>query len=307
MAVYYRYMTLDVFTPRAFGGNPLAVFPRADGLSTERMQLIAREMNLSETAFVFFRENDQQTFRLRIFTPTMELPFAGHPTIGAAWVLVSKEELPVAGEKLEIIFGEGVGNVPVTIALAGKKPLKATLTAAQLPEFGPAPPPPDAIAAMLSLETGDLLDDDGHHPQAVSCGVPFLIVPLRNREAMTRATINMQLWRETLAEYWEPSVYLISFDPQYSRSDVRARMFAPAHGVVEDPATGGAAAALAGYLGSRHEQTTGSISWHIEQGLDMGRPSFLDIDVDKHNGAMTAVRVSGMAVMIGEGTMQVPE
>jgi trans-2,3-dihydro-3-hydroxyanthranilate isomerase len=300
----YRFHTADVFTDRIFGGNPLAVLPDARLLDAVHMQRIAAEFNLSETVFVLPPEDPANTRRLRIFTPSAELPFAGHPTVGSAHVLAAIGEIPLAGAETRIVFEEGVGPVPVTIRAADGKPTFAELTAAQLPEFRTEVPTPDEIAAMLSLQASDLLSGTDA-PEAISCGVPLLFVPLRDREAAGRARLDHGRWEHLLANAWAPHVYVFSYDTETPGADIHARMFAPALGVAEDPATGGAAAPLAGYLGVRDPRGDGTLSWRIEQGLEMGRPSFLEVEADKRKGEIIAIRVGGSAVLVSEGTLEV--
>ena len=152
----YRYLTADVFTDRIFGGNQLAAFPDARGLETSRMQDVARELNLSETVFVFPPEDRRHTRRLRIFTPGRELPFAGHPTVGTGFVLAAIGDVPLAGPLTRIVFEEGVGPVPVSIRAEGGRPVFSQLSVARLPELGPEPPPREEIAAVLSLAPGEI-------------------------------------------------------------------------------------------------------------------------------------------------------
>lgn len=178
------FHTLDVFTDHVFGGNPLAVFPHALGLETEQMQAVARELNLSETVFVLPPDHAVHTRRLRIFTPGTELPFAGHPTVGTAHLLAAIGEIPLDGAETQIVFEEGVGPVPVTVRASDGQPISAQLSAARLPEFGPAAPSIADIADVLSLETRDIASDPP--PAAVSCGVPFLFVMLTSLEALAR-------------------------------------------------------------------------------------------------------------------------
>jgi trans-2,3-dihydro-3-hydroxyanthranilate isomerase len=269
------------------------------------MQRIAREFNLSETAFVFPPQDPQHTRRVRIFTPGAELPFAGHPTVGTACVLALSGELPFEGDQAQVIFEEGVGPVSVAIQKHAGQPIFAQLSAAKLPEFGPPPPPDPDLAAMLSLDPSDLLQGD-YAPQAVSCGIPFLFVPLQNRDALRRARLNAERWEKLLARYWTHEVFLFTFDTGVESTDLRARMFAPAVGVSEDPATGAAATALAGYLGVRHATRDGTLRWVVEQGVEMGRPSTLYVEADKTGGEITAIRVGGFSVLVSEGWMEVP-
>lgn len=300
----HRYLTADVFTDRPFGGNPLAVFPDARGISPERMQQVARELNLSETVFVLPPKDPGHTRKLRIFTPGVELPFAGHPTVGTALILAWLGEISLSGEETRIVFEEGVGPVPVTIRAAEGKADFAQLSTAQLPEFGPAPAAPE-LAEMLSLDPDDVLTGDDS-PQAVSCGVAFVFIPLRDRDALRRARLRLDRWEALLASSWAPHVYVFTRDHELPATDLRARMFAPAMGVSEDPATGAAAAAFGGYLGSR-ASGDGTLRWTLEQGFEMGRPSLIHLEVDRAGGEITAVRVGGGAVLISEGAMEISD
>ncbi len=301
----HRYLTADVFTDRPFGGNPLAVFPDARGVNPEWMQRIARELNLSETVFVLPPENPGHTRRLRIFTPGTELPFAGHPTVGTALVLARIGEIPLSGGETRIVFEEAVGPVPVTIRATDGEPVFAQLTAAQLPEFGPPPPAIPELAELLSIAPADILTGNDF-PQNVSCGVPFLFIPLRDRAALARARVQLDRWDALFAGPGAPQLYVFSRDPELAGSDLRARMFAPGLGIPEDPATGGAAAAFGGYLGVRAPERDGTLRWTIEQGFEMGRPSLIHLEVDKRDGIVAAVRVGGGAVTMSEGWMELP-
>ena len=301
----YRFHTADVFTDRPFGGNQLAVFPEAEGLDAARMQQVARELNLSETVFVVPPEDPTHTRKLRIFTPQIDVPFAGHPTVGAALVLAAIGDIELDGDETRIAFEEGVGTIEVTIRSDGGRPSEAQFTTAMLPEFGPPAPPPEALAAMLSLETSDLLLET-RPPVAVSCGLPFLFVPLRDLEAARRASLKLQDWERHVASYWAPHVHVFTHEAELAGCDLHARMFAPGAGVPEDPATGSAAAALAGLLAARSPETDGTLRWIVEQGIEIGRPSVIEIEADKSGGEIVAVRVGGGAVMMSEGVMAIP-
>lgn len=301
----HRFLTADVFTDRTFGGNQLAVLPDGRGLTTGRMQQTAREFNFSETVFVLPPDSPAHTRRLRIFTPQEEIPFAGHPTIGTAFILASIGDLALEGEWTRIVFEEGAGPVPVRIRAPGGRPVFAELVAPRPPEFGPSPPPRSDLAAMLSLDPEDLLEDP-RGPQGVSCGLPYLIIPLANRDAVRRARVRLEVWERVLALYWSPHVYVFAFDPELPGHDLRARMFGPSVGVVEDPATGSAATALGGYLGARDPRRGGTLRFIVEQGFEMGRPSLLEIEVDKKEGAIHEIRVGGASVLVSEGMMEIP-
>ena len=299
----YHYHTADIFTDKPFGGNQLAVFPDASGLNDEQMFALAKEFNFSETTFVFPPENGG-TRKVRIWTPGGEVPFAGHPTVGTAHVLAEIGEIPLDGETTSIVLEEGVGPVPVSIRASGGKPVFAQLSVAKLPEVGPPVPTRETLASILSLEAKDLVG--GHFaPQSVSCGLPFLFVPVKDRDAVKRSRIRVEQWERTLGNAWASMVFVFSRDPEREGSDIRARMYAPGISVPEDPATGSACAALGGYLGARDPRQNGTLRWVVEQGFEMGRPSIIEVETDKKGGAITAVRVGGASVMMGEGTIRV--
>jgi trans-2,3-dihydro-3-hydroxyanthranilate isomerase len=301
-----RFITADVFTTRPLEGNPLAVFPDARGLSDNLMQRIAREFNLSETVFVLPPDEPQNTRCLRIFTPKAELPFAGHPTVGAAYVLAALGEIPLTGAETRIVLEEGVGPVPVLIRSEEGRPVFTQLSVAKLPEEGPTPPETSELAEMLSLAPDDVLSLGDDHPQGFSCGGPFLFIPLRNRDALRRARLRLDVWEEILLGGWAREVYVFCREPELPGSHIRARMFAAELGIGEDPATGAAVSALGGYLGIRAPERDGTLAWIVEQGFEMGRPSLLHLEVDKRGGEITAVRVGGSSVLVSEGTMEVP-
>ena len=299
------FYTADVFTGEMFGGNQLAVFPTPGRLDARLMQAIARELNLSETVFVFPPDNPTHTRKLRIFTPGAELPFAGHPTLGSAFVLASIGEVALAGASTRIVFEEEIGPISVTISAEGARPTYCALTAAQLPEFGPPPPPIDEIAAVLSLRT-DEIRSDGFTPRAATCGVPFFFVPLRDEAALARAQPDLSVWERSFSDWWAPHLYPFVETAGRKGADIRARMFAPGLGIAEDPATGAAAAALAGYLAATRPPGNGTLSWVVDQGIEMGRLSRMHVECDRDGDRVVAVRLGGSAVMVAEGNLAVP-
>lgn len=300
----FRYLTADVFTDIPFGGNQLAVFPDARGIPEHRLMDVTREFNYSETSFVYPPDDPAHTRRVRIFTPGAEVPFAGHPTVGTAHVLAAIGDVPLTGETTHIVFEEGVGPVPVSIRAKGGVPVFAQLSVAKLPELGPPPAHRTAIAAVLGLDVADLLDDPWM-PQALSCGLPFLFVPVRDLAAVARARLRMDVWESTLKDAWASEVFVFALGGERPGSDLHARMFAPALNVPEDPATGSANAALAGYLAARNPLRDGLLTWRVEQGFEMGRPSILEVEADVIGGNLTAVRVGGASVVVCEGMMEI--
>ncbi len=313
-----RYVTTDVFTSQPFSGNQLAVVFGAEGLSTDTLQAITREFNYSETTFVFAPESAGTTRRVRIFTPGMEVPFAGHPTIGTAHVLVATGEVKpsaeeIAAGEMTVVLGENVGPVPVRLRLDQGVPSWAQLTTALLPEERVEVADRDAIAHMLSLEVTDLLDGD-YAPTGVSCGLPFQMIPLASVDAVSRARLRVDAWERVLGGKWAewPMVFAMTGGTDHGDladhvrgCDIRARVFVPSGGVPEDPATGSANAALAGYLAARTPRD-GRLRWDVAQGVEMGRPSRLSIEAHKTGGVIEAIRVGGASVVMAEGTMAIP-
>ena len=294
-----RYRILDVFTDTPYGGNPLALVMEADGLSGAQMQLIAREFALSETVFILPARHRGETHRLRIFTPTQELPFAGHPTIGAALALAEE-----GWTDTEFVFEQSVG--PVRVALRQRKHLQTAWLRAPHPlETGPAAPPTDALATVVSLHPRDILAADWG-PGMVSAGVPYLVIPVRDVDTLGRAELDLQRWREIVKDLWAPNVYLVAPVDGPGQTHYRARMFGPAIGIAEDSATGSAATAFPAWLVPRLGLTDGVLTVTVSQGFEMNRPSRLMIEVELSGGVIMTVRVGGTAVSIAEGTLQVP-
>jgi trans-2,3-dihydro-3-hydroxyanthranilate isomerase len=292
------YTTLDVFTDRRFGGNPLAVFCDQPEVPDTLMQTIAGEFNLSETVFILPPRDARALRRLRIFTPVMELPFAGHPTIGAVQLLVESGIATSASFALEL----GVGLVPINVTRRERGLPFLQLTTARLPEKRDAMQTRAELAQLVGLDEQDILSDRDF-AQQYSCGVPYLFVPVRDRAALARARPDLAAWQRILAGAWAEMAFVFCRDPELPGSQIRARMFGPTVGVSEDPATGSAAAALAGYLGDRETAASGKFSWVVEQGFEMGRPSLIHVEAEKTNGAVSAVRVGGTAVRVSEGTL----
>ena len=298
----HRFVTLDVFTSRAFGGNQLAVFPDASGIPEDALINITREFNFSEVTFCYPPANPAHSKRVRIFTPGKEVPFAGHPTVGTAIALhVLGESGAPPGAEAKLVLEEGVGPVPVTVRMGMGAPF-AQFAVAKLPEIGPPPPSRGMLAEILSIEPDDI-QGTPTAPQNVSCGLPFLMVPLRSVDAVSRSRVRMDKFEATLKSAWAPEIFVFAKDPEGGDSHIRARMYAPGISVPEDPATGSANANLAGYLAARAPQTDGTLRWTVDQGVEMGRPSRIEIEADKSAGAITAIRVGGNAVMMAEGTL----
>lgn len=298
-----KFVTTDVFTDKRFGGNQLAVFPDASGIDPRLYQDIAREFNFSETTFVLPPKDPTNTRQVKIWTPGGELQFAGHPTVGTAVVLATIGDIKLTGAETKIVLEEGVGPVPVSIRAKNGIPDFAELTVAKLPEFKPGPKADD-LARALSLEPGDVLSGE-FFPESASCGTPFMLVPLRNRAALGKARVKLDIFEQVLKGYASDKVFLFCNEPELPGSHFRARMYAPTIGVAEDPATGSAAAGFGGYIAKRDKRTDGTLKWRVEQGFEMGRPSILDVEVDKKGGVVTSVRVGGNAVLVTRGELTI--
>ena len=297
-----KFHTLDVFTDRVFGGNPLAVFPDAEGIAPETMQRIARELNLSETVFVTGAEG--ASFHVRIFNPLFELPFAGHPTVGTAMLLAMTGRAPAGERVTRLVLHEQVGPVPVEVRMEDGRPTFAMFAAPRVPEPGPPPPAPAVLAELLSIDEADLggsLETAGY-----SAGVPFLFVSVRGAEVLARVRVDVGAWERHLRDAWAPHVYVVA-DAEEEGVALRARMFAPAMGITEDPATGGAATALAGLLAARDAESDGTWCWTVLQGVEMGRPSRIMVEADVRDRRVAQVRVGGGAVLVSEGEMLIPD
>ena len=301
----YRYYTLDVFTATRFGGNPLAVLPEAEGLSTEQMQAITREFNYSESTFVLTPEDSANDARVRIFSPNQEMPFAGHPNIGTAYLLSL-----LAGSNAEhettLRFEEVAGRVPVRVRWKDGAPAHCELSAPQALELGPAMDGADdtaELARALGLDNDDIVTDT-HFPQRASVGLPFLCVELRDLEALDRARLRIDRFADYAERAGSDSVHLYTRDTGTSDADIRCRMYATLGSLREDPATGSANCALAGLLASAAPDADGTFRYRIAQGMEMGRPSELLASVDKCDGAVTEVRIGGACVMVADGTLE---
>jgi trans-2,3-dihydro-3-hydroxyanthranilate isomerase len=311
----YRFVQVDVFTDRIFGGNPLAVFPEPAGLIDAELQAIAREMNLSETTFLYPPTRPEYAARVRIFTPAREIPFAGHPTIGTAYVLAMLGRPPAGATEIEL--EEGVGPVPVRLEGDPARPDFLWMT------HPPATfePPLDAdrrvaVAGVLGLDERDLLGGVGGPPiQIGSTGLPFLYVPLRDRAAVDRVALDARALAALLGPDAPTGVFL--FAPEPARPEERAReivgraysrMLAPGAGVPEDPATGSASGPLAAYLVKERLVTTpasGRVHLLSEQGTAMHRQSFVHLLVDVAGNEVGRIQVGGGVVPVIEGVLTV--
>jgi trans-2,3-dihydro-3-hydroxyanthranilate isomerase len=264
------------------------------------MQQIAREFNFSETTFVFPSEAGH-TRRVRIFTPTAELPFAGHPNIGTAFVLATAGEFGTIDTSITVTFEEKAGLVPIDIRKHKGRPLWCELAAPESLSLGKTIAI-ETLASAVSLTPNDIVTKT-HVPQVASVGLPFLLAELTDRDALGRARPNIEGLDALVAEGVPPDVHLYTYSAD--EFDIRARMFAPLDNIPEDPATGSANCALAGLLTHYKEAIDGGFHWRIAQGVEMGRPSLLEARAEKRDGIVMATWIGGACVLVSEGVLEV--
>ncbi len=287
MPVKYRFVIADVFTDRPFTGNQLGVLPDAEGLSTQAMQAVAREFNFAETTFVLPPSSPQFAAKVRIFTPKIEMPFAGHPTIGTAAVLAHLKRVRVPGTA---VLEEGIGPVPVEMTAQGGR-----LVIERPVEIPSERPEPEAVATALSLPRSAI-----EEAWFANGGVRFCFARLKDRATVDQAVLDRAAWTRHFAKAWASSLYFYA-----GEQDLYVRMFSPPLGIEEDPATGSGAVAMAGVLGARLAASEGTFTWLIDQGVAMGRPSRLEAIAEKRDGKVVRIKVGGATVIVAEGSIEV--
>lgn len=296
-----RFVTLDVFTGTRFAGNPLAVVLEPAGLDTAAMQTIAREFNLSETVFVFPPQDASHRAKIRIFTPVSELPFAGHPTVGTA-VLLGRIEGGTHAR--DFVLELTIGPVPCTVTPAEPDCGHARFDLPRLPEDVGAPADDATIAAALGIDVADI-GLDGMAVARWSAGAPYTMVPVRGLDAIKRCRVNSALWDRAFGFDAHAAAYMFCRESAMKDfGSFHTRMFAPRQGVPEDPATGSAAAAFAGYLASAGAYGDGQHLLMIEQGFEMGRPSVIALTLRIAGAKLTGASIGGGAVVVMEGTIE---
>jgi len=295
----FPFVTLDVFTSKRFSGNPLAVVLDAEGIDGATMQAVAHEFCHPETVFVLKPETAGGTARLRIFTPALEVPFAGHPTVGTALALSLKR-----GGGNDIVLEEKVGLLKCRVVPEGGGRGRASFVLPALPEQSGRPADRAAIAAALGLAHQDI-GFDGHAPSKWSLGNTFTFVPLRDIDAVRRCRIDDARWDAAFETGGRSFAFVFSGETEDQAHNFHARMFAPRAGVSEDPATGSAAAAFAGFCAHALKLDDGEHRFMIEQGFEMGRPSLIELSLTMHGGALASASVGGPAIIITEGTIEV--
>jgi trans-2,3-dihydro-3-hydroxyanthranilate isomerase len=295
-----RYVVYDVFTGQRLAGNPLAIVLEAEGLDAAAMQRIAGEFNLSETSFVTPPQDDSHRARVRIFTPAYEMPFAGHPTVGTAIALHEAE----TGEGAAIfVLEENIGPVRCAVT-GGKDATFAEFDLPQLPEKLALSADAAAIGTAVGLAPHEI-GFENHRVGLWSAGVPYITIPVSGLDAARRARLDNQAWRDLSPERGgkRASAYVYCRETASRDNSFHARMFVPGNPSYEDPATGSAAAAFAGVIMQFDAPTDGPSRFWIEQGVEMGRPSRIRLEIDVESGAMAAARIGGNAVKVAEGVL----
>lgn len=301
-----EYKTVDVFTDNPFGGNPLAVFPDAREIAEADLQKVAREFNYSETTFVFPPNDPAHTARVRIFTPTDEIPFAGHPNVGTAFVLGRLGEIFGRPVGTQMIFEEKAGIVHLDLMREGGRVVGAGFVAPQALTIDDEVAR-DAMSACLTIQP-EAIVAEAHEPCIVSVGLPFAVAELASLDALAAVRPDMAAFTSAERAYRHRDDRFATF--AYVRTgagiaNLRARMFAPLSNVLEDPATGSASAALAAYLCTLDTRPNMTASIIIEQGVEMGRPSKIEIDVEKRGGVVERVRIAGRCVPVMHGRLEI--
>jgi trans-2,3-dihydro-3-hydroxyanthranilate isomerase len=302
-----KFHTLDVFTDRRFGGNPVAVVLDADRLGAAEMQAVAREFNLSETVFVLKPENPAHSAKVRLFTPTKEMPFAGHPTIGTA-ILIAEMRLSGAGNggngEALVVLEEGIGAVRVGVRMRPGQASFAEFDAPKLPMQAGQLQPVDKLAAGLGLIPSEI-GFENHRPSCFAAGNAFAFIPVSGRAALDRAHVNGLDWAAAFEDQGVVGAYLYTRQCEHTGSAFQVRMFAPGSGIPEDAATGSAAVSFAGVIKAFDDLPDGTHKRQIEQGYAMGRPSQIALTLAVERGKLTSVRIGGQAVRVTEGQIEV--
>jgi trans-2,3-dihydro-3-hydroxyanthranilate isomerase len=295
------FMTVDVFTDRRFGGNPLAVVSNARGLTTGQMQSIAAEFNLAETTFVMPPKDFSHTAEVRIFTPRAELPFAGHPNIGTAYVLARLGNSYGRAVGDPLVFEEKAGLVRLQLIRDGTSVTGARLSAPQ-PLVRGEDIALDVVAAACSISVGDIATAN-HAPCIASCGAPFVLAELKTRSSLAVAQPRSEIFSRHLTADRITGILLYVRERDGS-VDIQARMFAPLYGIPEDPATGSGNVALAGLLAGLRPEPDLTLRLRIAQGIDMGRPSLLEATAEKKNDRIIAMQIGGRCVAMMRGALE---
>jgi len=303
----YNYYIADVFTRQIFNGAQIAVFPHAEGLSDEQMRLLARELNLTETVFVFHPESGSTKRKMRIFSQLGEIDFAGHPIIATAYVLGSCGDIDLAETLTHVVFEQNAGPIDVNITAEQGKPVFVQFSRKVSSIVDRFAPTDEELASFLSIKQSEL-DHKKYSPRLVSCGVPYLIVPVWNYESVRKAKFNYSAWSQSTAPQTAAQEILL-FAPKtpFVDSDFNARLLGPRIGMHEDPPIGSAMPAFASYLCSFEHTRKGTHTFAVDRGDAHSRRSVLNLEMDHKDMGLLTLRVGGAAVMFAQGTVMLPD
>lgn len=303
----YTYYIADVFTQQIFNGAQVAVFPHADGLKCQQMQLIARELNLTETVFVCRSQGDDYQRRMRIFSPKAEINFAGHPIIATAFVLASCGDIALIDNFTPIVFKQNNGLINATITNVNGKPGFIQFTGKVSPILDRFAPPNSELASFLSIPEAQI-DTKKYSTRLVSCGFPYLIVPVYNYETVRNARFNFQAWSQSIApQTAAQEILLFSAKTPFADADFNARLFGPNIGLQDDPPVGTAMPAFAAYLCSFEQLQKGTYTFAVDRGDEKSRRSVINLEMDNKREDSLTYRIGGEAVMVAEGSMTIPD
>ncbi|MGZ5028607.1 MAG: PhzF family phenazine biosynthesis protein [Burkholderiaceae bacterium] len=303
----YNYYIADVFTKQIFSGAQIAVFPNAEGLSKQQMQLAARELNLSETVFVFHRDKQAVNRTMRIFSPLSEIDFAGHPIIAAAFVLAHCGDIQLDADITPMVFKQNAGPVNVNISAEDGQPSFVQFTRKVTSVIDYFTPSDDELASFLGIQPSEL-DHKKYATRLVSCGVPYLIVPVWRYESVRNAKFNYAAWSQSTAPQTAAQEILL-FAPKtpYADTDFNVRLLGPRIGILEDPPVGNAMPAFASYLCSFDFMQKGTYTFAVDRGEQSNRRSVLNLEMDHKGEDALTIRVGGEAIMVAEGVMNIPD
>lgn len=296
----FQFHTLDVFTNKPLTGNSLVVVHDADALDTEEMQAIAREICPSETVFVLSPHNPIHTARIRIFTHSREVPFSGHPTLGAAILLAEQKFSRQAQHEAIIVLEEHIGIIRCGVQINPDQPTLAEFDAPKLAAETDKPPPREKLALALGLMPSEL-GFENHKIARFSAGMEYLCVPVRDRETLHRVRPMAPIWHDAV----KTAAYIYTRMPEGQEADFRVRVFSPDKELREDPAAGAGAIVFAGALARYEGLPDGMRKYSLEQGIEMGRPSRLNLEVEITAGRLSGTRLGGQAVVVAEGTLKI--
>lgn len=302
----YNYYITDVFTDQIFNGAQIAVFPQAEGLSSAQMALIARELNLSETVFIFRNTDSDTVRRMRMFSPLEEVDFAGHPIVAAAYVLALCGDIKLSGQVTPMVFEQNVGPIDVNISSQDGKPTFIQFTRSSGSIVDHFAPTDEELASFLGIEQSEI-DHKKYTPRLVSCGFPYLIVPVWNYDSVRKAKFNYAAWSQSIAPQTAAQEILL-FAPKspFHDADFNLRLLGPKIGMHEDPPVGSALPAFCAYLCSFEHTQRGTHAFALDRGDAYSRRSVINLEMDHKGREQLTIRVGGEAVIFAEGAINLP-